>query len=215
MRESGGEAEFGTRELCRLFDDPLQKAMYATRTGAHQFRIGPDRLSACRRWLNLFGIDPSPWPEESLYPLSLLAPTLAAGAGRVVGIRLTFLILLGLSVHSFESHAEIRPLADRQLSRLGTQSSRLGRDLVAGDRKVDTDSLIIQLGPVSLDTWEKFQSAHGLNLLSLAASVSIPIWQSHRIAWLIHDRHAAPRLGIAQSNSRIGLNFHFGKGTSA
>lgn len=215
MRESGGEAEFGTRELCRLFDDPLQKALFATRAGAPQFRIGPDSLSACRRWLNLFGIDSSPWPEKSLYPLSLLAPMLAASAGRKVGIRLAFLILLGLPVYSFKSQTEFRPLANHQLSHLGAQSSRLGRDLIAGDRQLDTDSLIIQLGPVSLDTWEKFQSAHGCHMLALAASVSIPVWQSHRITWFIHNRLASPCLGIAQSNSRIGLNFYLGKGTSA
>jgi hypothetical protein len=215
MRESGGEAEFGTRELCRLFDDPLQKALYATRAGAPLFRIGPHKLTACRRWLNLFGIDHSEWPEESLYQLSLLAPALATGAGSKAGIRLTFLILLGLPVHSFESQTEFRPLASHLLSHLGIQSSRLGRDFIAGDRMLDTDSLVIQLGPVSLATWEQFHSARGRHLLTLAASICISAWQHHHIIWLIHDRSAAPRLGIAQSNSRIGLNFHLGKGARA
>lgn len=215
MRESGGEAEFGTRELCRIFDDPLQKAGQWTRAGAPLFRIGPDKLTACRRWLSLFGIESSAWPEDLLYPLSLLAPTLAANAGRKVGIRLAFLVLLGLPVHSFESQTQFRTLPPHQFSRLGTQSSRIGHDLIAGDRQLDTDMLIIQLGPVPLDVYTKFQSDFGRRLIDLAAGVSISAWQNHRVTWLVQDATAAPRLGISERNSRIGLNFHLGKGTRA
>lgn len=215
MRESGGEAEFGTRELCRIFDDPLQKAGQWTRAGAPLFHIGPDKFAACRRWLSLFGMESSTWPEELLYPLSLLAPTLAANAGRKVGIRLAFLVLLGLPVYSFEPQTQYRPLPSCQFSRLGTQFSRVGRDLVAGDRQLDTDSLIIQLGPVPLDVYTKFQSDSDRRLIALAASVSVPVWQSYRVTWLVQDANAAPRLGIAARNSRIGLNFHLGKGTRA
>lgn len=215
MRESGGEAEFGTREFCRLFDDPLQKAGQWTRAGAPLFRIGPDKLAACRHWLLLFGMESSAWPEELLYPLSLLAPTLAANAGRKIGIRLAFLVLLGLPVHSFESQTQYRALPSHQLSRLGTRFSRVGRDLVAGDRQLDTDSLIIQLGPVPLDVYTKFQSDSDRRLIALAANVSVPAWQSYRVTWLVQDANAAPLLGIAARNSRIGLNFHLGKGTRA
>lgn len=213
MRESGGEAEFGTREFCRLFDDPLQKAGQWTRAGAPFFRIGPDKPAACRRWLSLFGIESSAWPEELLYPLSLLAPTLAANAGRKVGIRLAFLVLLGLPVHSFGSQTQYGSLPTRQLSRLGTEFSRIGRDLIAGDRQLDTDSLILQLGPVPLDVHTKFQSDAGLRLIILAAGVSVPAWQRYRITWLVQDANAVPCLGIPERNSRIGLNFHLGKGT--
>jgi hypothetical protein len=215
MRESGGEAEFGTRELCRLFDDPLQKAGQWTRAGAPLFRIGPDKLTACRRWLSLFGIESSAWPEDLLYPLSLLAPTLASNAGRKIGIRLAFLILLGLPVHSFDSQSEFRMLSPDRCSRLGTQSSRIGCDLIAGDRQLDINSLIIQLGPVPLDVYTKFQSDSGCRLIDLAASVSVSAWQGHRVTWLVEDANAAPRLGIPVRNSRIGLNFHLGKGTRA
>jgi hypothetical protein len=214
MRESGGEAEFGTHELCRLFDDPLQKAGQWTRAGAPLFRIGPDKLAACRRWLSLFGIETSAWPEELFYPLSLLAPTLASMAGRKVGIRLAFLVLLGLPVRDFQSQTEYRLLPPHQQTRLGSQASRIGRDFIVGDRQLDTDSLILQLGPVPLETWTKFQSGYGRHLIELAACVSVSAWQNHRIEWLIHDVHASPRLGIATRNSHIGLNFHLGKGTS-
>lgn len=215
MRESGGEAEFGTRELCRIFDDPLQKAGQWIRAGAPLFRIGPNKLAACRRWLSLFGIESSEWPEELLYPLSLLAPTLASNAGRKVGIRLAFLVLLGLPVHSFELQTQFRMLPSNQISRLGAQASRIGRDFIAGDRQLDTGSLIIQLGPVPLDIYTKFQSDSGHRLLVLAASVSVSAWQNHRISWLVEDANAAPHLGIAERNSCIGLNFHLGKGTRA
>jgi predicted component of type VI protein secretion system len=211
MRESGGEAEMGTRELCQVFDDPLQKAAQWLRAGAPLFKIGPDKYAACRRWLALFGLESSSWPEEMLYPLALLAPALARMAGREVGIRLAFLFLLGLPIHAFHYHSAYRRLGLRQHSLLGSESSRLGRDFLIGDRQLDADSITIQLGPVPLDTYTGFQSEHGLRLISMILDVCMSAYQSHSIAWLVEDSSKAPRLGFATKNSRIGLNFHLGK----
>lgn len=215
MRESGGEAEFGTRELCVIFDDPLQKAGQWARAGAPLFRIGPEKFAACRRWLSLFGIDPVAWPEDLLYPLSLLAPSLASTAGSQAGIRLAFRVLLGLPVYSFQTQTAFRHLDPSALSHLGVQASRLGRDFVAGDRQLDIDSLIIHLGPVPLDVYTRFQSDDGRQRIRLAAAACLSAWQSYRIAWLVGDAGTAPHLGIADRNSRVGLNFYLGKGIPA
>lgn len=215
MRESGGEAEIGTRELSRLFDDPIQKTAQWFRAGAPLFKIGPGRYAACRRWLALFGLEPQDWPEELLYPLALLAPTLARTAAREVGIQLAFLVLLGLPVFKFHYRDAHRFLEPQQRSILGARASRLGRDFLIGDRQVDTDSLTIQLGPVSLDTYASFQSERGRRLIEMTMDICVSAYQSHSISWLLEDVHQAPRLGIASKNSRIGLNFHLGKGASA
>jgi hypothetical protein len=215
MRESGGEAEMGTREICQLFDDPIQKAAQWLRAGAPLFKIGPDKYAACRRWLTLFGLDSSTWPEEMLYPIALLAPTLARMAAREVGIKLAFLVLLGLPVYEFRYRDAYRLLAPQEHSRLGLRASRLGRDFLAGDRQLDTDSIVIQLGPVSLDTYTAFQSERGRRLIQMTMDVCLTAYQTHSIAWLLEDPDEAPRLGIALKNSRIGLNFHLGRGASA
>jgi hypothetical protein len=215
MRESGGEAEMGTRELSRLFDDPIQKAAQWLRAGAPLFRIGPEKFAACRRWLALFGVDPAAWPEELLWPLALLAPTLAHMAGREVGIKLAFLVLLGLPVQRIRYREAYRQLDPRERSLLGVCSSRLGRDLVAGDRQLDTDSVIIQLGPVSLDVYTSFQSGQGSRLIQMTTSLCASVWQSHSVAWALEDARQAPRLGVASKNSCIGLNFHLGRGMRA
>jgi len=215
MRESGGEAEIGTRELSRLFDDPVQKAAQWLRAGAPLFKIGPGKYAACRRWLALFGLESSAWPEEMFYPLALLAPTLARMAGREIGIQLTFLFLLGLPVYQFHSRNAHRSLASQEHSLLGCRASRLGRDFIVGDRQIDTDSITIQLGPVSLDTYVRFQSDRGRRLIQMTTDLCMSAYQNHSIAWLLEDVSKAPHLGIASKNSRIGLNFHLGRGVSA
>lgn len=215
MRESGGEVEMGTRELCQVFDDPLQKAGQWLRAGAPLFKIGPGKYAACHRWLSLFGIESSNWPEEMLYPLALLAPTLATMAGREAGIQLAFLVLLDLPVHKFLYSSAYRTIAPQERSMLGSESSRLGRDFLAGDRQLDTDSITIQLGPVPLDTYTRFQSEHGRRLIQMTADLCMSAYQNYSIAWLLEDVREAPRLGIPAKNSRIGLNFHLGRGASA
>ena len=215
MRESGGEAEMGTRELSQLFDDPLQKAAQWFRAGAPLFQIGPGKFAACRRWLALFGIESAAWPEDLLYPLALLAPTLPKMAAREVGIRLTFLVLLGLPVNKIEYNDAHRLLRREDQSRLGSLASRLGRDFLIGDRQLDTDSVTIRLGPVSLDAYTSFQSEQRRRLIQMVTNLCVSVWQRHSIAWVVEDVQQAPHLGIAAKNSRIGLNFHLGRGVSA
>ena len=215
MRESGGEAEMGTRELCQVFDDPVQKAAQWLRAGAPLFKIGPGKYAACRRWLMLFGLESSGWPDEMLYPLALLAPTLARMGAREVGIQLAFLVLLGLPVYKFNHRSAHRFLAHNEHSLLGSWASRLGRDFVAGDRQIDIDSITLQLGPVSLDSYASFQSERGRRLIQMTADLCMSAYQNHSIAWFIEGSNDAPRLGIATQNSCIGLNFYLGRGISA
>jgi hypothetical protein len=215
MREAGGEAEMGTREICQLFDDPVQKAAQWLRAGAPLFKIGPGKFGACHRWLSLFGIESSAWPEELLYPLALLAPTLPRMAGREVGIRLTFLVLLGLPVYKIDHSSAHRLLRPEDRSLLGSQASRLGRDFVVGDRQLDTDSVTVRLGPLSLDTYTRFQSEQGRRLIQMTSELCMSAYQAHAVAWTVDDLRQLPNLGIARKNSRLGLNFHFGRGACA
>lgn len=215
MRESGGEAEMGTREIAQLFDDPMQKTAQWLRAGAPLFQIGPEKIAACRRWLALFGIDFAAWPEEKLYPLALLAPTLPVMAAREIGIRLAFLVLLGLPVHTIEYRRAHRLLNNEDQSLLGSRACRLGRDFLIGDGQLDIDSITIRLGPVSLDTYTDFQSEQGRRLIQMTADLCVSAWRRHSIAWVLDDARQAPRLGSASKNSRLGLNFHLGRGAYA
>lgn len=215
MRESGGEAEMGTRELCESFDDPIQKAGQWLRAGAPLFNIGPDKFAACRRWLALFGVDSSVWPEELLYPLALLAPTLARMAGREVGIQLIFIVLLGLPIYKIRYRGSYRLLEPREQSLLGSRASRLGRDFLVGDRQLDTDSIEIQLGPVSLETHARFQSELGRRLIQITTNLCLSAYHGHSITWMLEDARQTPRLGIAANNGLIGLNFYLGRGACA
>jgi len=212
MRESGGEAEMGTREICHVLDDPIQKAAHWFRAGAPLFEIGPDRDAACRRWLSLFGIAHEDWPRDLLYPLSVLAPTLSRMAGREIGIRFAFLAIFEIAVSAIHQNKSYRFLDKDQQSSVGVRYCRLGRDFVTGDRLQDWNSITVRLGPVTLDRYEWFNALEGKRLTDLTAALCMGAYQSYSIEWLVGDTTRAPRLGQPVENSRLGLNFHLGHG---
>jgi predicted component of type VI protein secretion system len=150
-----------------------------------------------------------------LYPLALLIPTLARMAAREVGIQLAFLVLLGLPVYKIHSREAHRLLRQQDRSLLGSRASRLGCDFLIGDRQFDVDSIMIKLGPVSLDTYASFQSEQWLRLIQMTTDLCMSAYQSHSVTWILEDVRQSPRLGVASKNSRIGLNFHLGRGASA
>lgn len=212
MRESGGEAEMGTREICHVFDDPIQKAAHWFRAGAPLFEIGPGREAACRRWLSLFGIVHENWPTNLLYPLSVLAPTLSSMAGREIGIRLAFLAIFEVAVSAIRQKKSYRFLDKDQQSSLGVQYCRLGRDFVSGDRLQDWNGITVRLGPVTLDRYQWFNTQEGKRLTDLTTALCMSAYQSYSIEWLVGDTTRAPRLARPADNSRLGLNFHLGHG---
>ena len=71
MWDSGGETHAGTREILEPFDDPLEKLRHWFHEGAPLFRISPDDLAACARWLRLFGVNAAEWPRPLWYRLEI------------------------------------------------------------------------------------------------------------------------------------------------
>jgi hypothetical protein len=210
MRESGAEREMGTREICRIFDSPIEKMARWFRAGAPMFAFSDQRPEPCRRWLALFGIDASRWPDDLLFRLSLLMPALARLGGRHSGIQLTMRLLFDLPLHSVESFSAYR--SHPQLSRLGKQYSRLGVDWIAGDGMPDVDGIRLRIGPVTLARYRYFQSDRGRELLTMACELCLSAWQDSRIAWLVEDQNLPPMLGNEVRNARLGVNFHLGRG---
>lgn len=94
------------------------------------------------------------------------------------------------------------------------QASRLGRDLIAGDRQLGVDAMVLRLGPVSLSTYQHFQSAKSQALLQMTTDLCLSVYQAHRVEWVVRDREQRPSLGSEQQNSRLGVNFHLGQGVS-
>ena len=213
MRESGGEREMGTREICRLFDSPIAKTARWFRAGAPMLAFFDRRPETSRRWLELFGVDPSLWPEDLLFRLSLLVPALARLGGRRGGIQLTFRLLFDLPLHGIESFATYRKAA--QTSRLGEDRSRLGVDWIAGDRLQHVDGIRLRLGPVPLASYQHFQSDRGRELLAMACDLCLSAYQDYCIAWLVDDRNRPPTLGDEARNGRLGVNFHLGRGSTS
>jgi hypothetical protein len=215
MRESGGESEMGTFEICQVFDDHIQKAAHWFRAGAPLFEIGPGHEAACRRWLSLFGIAHEDWPADLLYPLSMLAPTLSRMAGRDIGIRFAFLAILGTAVSRIRQKISYRVLDKDQRSLLGVRCCRIGRDFVAGDRLQDWNSITLLLGPVTLEKYKRLTAPEGKRLTELIVALCMSAYQSYSIHWLVGDANRPPRLGKPAENDRLGLNFHLGNGKPA
>jgi hypothetical protein len=206
MWDTGGQAEPGTREILELFDDPLEKARHWIREGARLLDVSRDNLPACARWLKLFGVDAEVWPKDQWYALALLVPNLHRLAGKESGIRLALRTLLGLPLKEIRESREFTWLPEIELSRLGSQASRLGRDSILGDRVEDLECLTLVVGPVSLSTYSDFQTNEKQRELDSVLSLCAPCYHRHRIQWIVDYQDRSPRLGLERENARLGIN---------
>jgi hypothetical protein len=210
MWDAGGDGEIGTKEIVELFDDPLQKAAHWVREGARIFDIHPDNRPACGRWINLFGLDAAPWPEENWYELALLLPQLHQLAGRQDGIRLALKQLLNLDLLEIRQRRRLLMVAHRDLSLLGVQASILGVNYCIGNRLETVRSWEVRIGPVTLARYYEMQEEPSRRRLDATLRLCMPFHQDFEVSFLVLDPQRAPRLGMETENSRLGINTHLG-----
>ncbi len=210
MQDSGGEQEPGTKEVFELLDDPLQKVSHWVHEGARLFDIAPDNPEACARWIAVFGLNPDMWSPEQLYPLALLLPSLQRLAGTERGIRLALDLLLHLPVQEIRRHPAYRSMAEGELSLLGSDLNRISVDYVLGNCLEDFSRSELVLGPVSLDAYYRFQEPEGKELLKQSLRLVIPCHARYSTFWVVADPSKAPRLGIKEENSMLGINSYLG-----
>jgi hypothetical protein len=206
MQDSGGELEPGTREAFESLDDPLSKAHHWVYEGARLFDISPANPAACARWIEVFGLNPELWPDEQLYPLALLLPSLQALAGTERGLRLALELLLHLPLQGVKRYPAYRLLAQHDLSLLGSSFNRLGIDCVVGNCVEDVSRSELVLGPVSLDTYYRFQEPSAKHLLNQVLGLVAPCYSGYSIRWVVADPDRGPRLGIKEENAVLGIN---------
>ncbi len=212
MWDSGGETHMGTQEILQGFDDPLEKLKHWFQEGAPLFRIAPEDPSACERWLNLFGVDAGRWPRALWYPLATLVAGMAQYSCSQGGAAFVLQTLLGLPVAQFRYLPTFAQLPDAALSGLGARASRLGVDLLMGDAAEEPSTLEIEIGPVPLQRYEQFvETPEGAGLLRQTLEMVMPVATQYRVRWSVLDRNRAPRLGVKDGNSRLGINTHMGK----
>ncbi len=211
MWDKGNESEPGTEELLEPYDDPIEKARHWLRQGAQLFDIGPDNLSACARWISLFGLSADDWPVESWYALAVLLPHLQALAGKARGYHMALDLLAGLPVAEIRRAPAACFLMAEARSSLQERASRLGIDLIVGDRKADLARITIVLGPVTLEKYYEFQRSERRQYLDAVLCLVAPMHQQYAIAWSVLDARRAPRLGIEADNARLGINSHMGR----
>ena len=209
MWDTGGETETGTREIVELLDDPLQKTEHWIREGAKLFDISPENLSACSRWISLFGLSPEAWPSELWYNLCLLLPNLHDIAGKKHGIQLAFQLLLGLPVREIRFFPLQQRLQKPEWSLLAERFCRLGVDCVVGNRMEDVALSVLVVGPVTLATYSSYQEQSRQQLIR--SVLKLCTLDPHRVSWLVHDTAREPRLGYETENSRLGVNSYLGE----
>jgi hypothetical protein len=211
MWDSGVEGHAGTREILEPFDDPLEKLKNWFHEGAPLFRISPDDPAACARWLKLFGIDAAEWPRSLWHRLASLIASVPQLSCSHDGCAFLLNTLLGLPVRGFSYHPSLSVLPASTLSSLGGRASRLGVDLLMGDAVEDLATLQVELGPVALETYERFmETDEGATLLRRALELVMPISTQYAVRWAVLDRNRAPRLGMKKHNARLGINTHMG-----
>lgn len=211
MWDSGGETHAGTREIFEAFDDPLEKLKHWFHEGAPLFRIRPDDPAACSRWLELFGVDASTWPKSLRYRLASLIATLPQLSCSREGAAFLLQTLLDLPVSGFFYRPTSAELPEEAWSRLGRKASRLGVDAVLGQHMEDLATLEIEIGPVQLSTYERFQeTSEGRQLLARTLRLVMPVSQEFDLRWSVMDRNQGPRLGVRECNARLGINTYMG-----
>ncbi len=216
MWDSGGETHAGTREVLEGLDDPLEKLAHWFHEGAPLFRIAPDDLNACARWLTLFGVDLARWPQSLWYRLATLVAGLARYSCSQDGVAVVLETRLGLPVQQFRYLPQWTTLPDTSLSMLGSRASRLGVDMLVGDAVENLATLEIELGPVPLATYEYFtETKAGPALLRQTMEMVLPASTDFTVRWVVLDQTRAPRLGMRESNSRLGVNTYMGDELSA
>src|SRR5215469_16046202 len=210
MQDSGGEQEPGTAEVLELVDDPLQKARHWVHEGARLFDVTPGNPDACARWIGVFGVNADLWPTEQWYPLALLLPSLQALAGTKRGIRLALDLLLGLPVREIRKRPAYRFIEEDELSLLGLEFNRVSVEYVLGDCLEDFSRTQLVIGPVSLDTYYRFQKPEGTQLLRQLMRLVMPCDSRYAIFWVVANPAKSPRLGISEENSVLGINSYLG-----
>ena len=211
MWDSGGEAAAGTREILEAFDDPLEKLKHWFHEGAPLFRLAPDDPAANARWLALFGVDAAGWPRSMWFRLASLVARMGQLSCTQSGCAFVLRVLLGLPVLSFRYRPTETELPAESRSGLGSRASQLGVDMLLGSRVEELATLLVELGPVSLATYERFtEHAEGAALLERTLKLIMPCSTPYEITWSVQDRTQAPRLGVAEQNARLGINTHMG-----
>lgn len=211
MREASEPGRIGTEELVSLFDDPVEKAAHFVRQGGLYFDVRPDNPRGCARWVRLFGIEPEDWKRDYWYRLALLLPRLRSLAGTEAGLRLALQLLLEVDLVQYCWRRRRTLIAEDDRSQLGAWASQIGVDLIVGDGLDDEVALEITLGPIPLDRYRRFDEDEGeQRLLKQVMTLVTPYHWEYEIRWLVGDAGRAPRLGIAEENSVLGVNFHLG-----
>ena len=210
MWDRGGEREIGTQEIVELLDDPVQKAAHWVREGARLFELNPGNLTACARWISLFGLNPDEWRQDALYDLALLLPSIQELAATTHGIPLIFKLLLRLPVQEIGYYPSVRYLPPDEWSLVGHRSSRLGVDCIVGNQMEDLAGVRIVVGPVTLEQYYAHEHGDRRALLSRVLDLSMSCHRDCRVAWSVLDAARPPRLGFEAENARLGINSHLG-----
>lgn len=211
MWDRAGDGNIGTQEIVELFDDPFQKAAHWIWEGARIYNLRIEDQLASSRWIKLFGIDPSAWPEEDWYELALLVPPLQRLAGTEEGIRMALRQLLGVEVFEIVPRRHFLPIAPQHRCALGRGNWQLGLDTVLGKRVEGLRALEIRLGPLTLARYEELQMPEGQRRLAAVLHLCMPVYQAWRVSYEVLNRRRAPRLGLAESNARLAVNSYLGR----
>ena len=210
MQEASRAGEIGTREVVSVLDDAVEKVSVYVRLGGLIFDVRPSNPGGCARWIRLFGIEPENWPKERWYKLAILLPYLRYLTGRESGLRLAMRMLLDLKIASIKWHPRrtLMDPADRSL--LGSQSSRLGVDLLVGDGVDDEALMEITLRAETLEKYRSFQTVESRRQIDQVMRLVAPYHWVYQFKWLVGDIDRPPRLGIEIENAVLGINSHLG-----
>jgi hypothetical protein len=209
---TGDDREFGADRLMAVLDGPLQKLAAHVRTGGAYLELRPEDPIAALRWIaDLFGIDPSPWPDERRYAVARLLPHLHRIAGTVDSVPYALRAVFDLPSSPPRPLAGVVPVGSGKGARLGPAGARLGIDSVAGGGLRIHAGLRVTIGPVGLETYLAGESATARAERYAVYRLVLPATVQHvEERWLVRDSEA-PRLADAERGPRLGVNAELGR----
>jgi hypothetical protein len=214
MRDADDRNGPTTKQIMNLLDDPLQKLDHLLDSPSNWFELSPDKPVICSRFIRLFGLNAEAWPKDLWFPLATFLPSLPRVGGTERGIRQALRLLLDLGVFQLYWRPRVISIAAPEYTLLSEKFSRLGTDATLGRSVPAFDSLVIVLGPVSLEQHSEYQNEkRGLvrQVLDLVLPFTLATeGETFRLRFQVGDPRQRPKLGISRMNSVLGVNSRIG-----
>ena len=168
-------------------------------------------------------MDSTEWPEDRWFALALLLPQVYRLAGTEGGVRLALKTIMNLDVIRFSAKPDFVFQRSRKATALPQEPDvvqwgfdTLGLTTTLGPKIEVTRTLVVEVGPLELSTWEALQDPTEITLLRNTLDLIMPIERGYRVRAVVGDPADCPTFGddrddAPSMNCSLGIDTHIGR----